>query len=440
MAVLAQKNKQQYKIGETVEFVGYEGDTEGELQVGDILKVTGYDPDQEVYNVEREEDGFEDSLFDVEFAVPQSKKKEESKPAAKRGRPAKAKVEEEDLEDEDEEEEEEEEEDEDDEEEEVVAKKSPTKTKQAKKQPVVEDEPEDENEELEEEDEEQEDDEDVAQEKKKRGRPKKTEESKKTDKPEKKTDKKASKSQVEEEDEQEEAEEKSKSKQAKKPAKEETELAEFVATKSVEAALEEYGDDLSAAMALAEQKEKTVFTLGGVLARIKRNDTFSEIVTKKGDPVYEEGLKGFNAYVKDHLGIEPRSAAYYVDLYEMFSQVTTEDKISKIGWTKLRELLPLRDIIDEKNVDSWLKKAKSNSTKELHDEVTKHLVDAGEKIHGNKSLAEQTTFKFVVYNDQATVVSEAIELAKSVIGEDASDGAALNLIVSEWLDSMNNSK
>ena len=224
-------------------------------------------------------------------------------------------------------------------------------------------------------------------------------------------------------------------KSSKKASAEEGELPEFIETASVSAALKQYkGDALAAASGLAEQKEKTIFTLGGVLAYIKRNDTFSNIESDSGDALYEDGLKGFNAYVKDELGVEARSAAYYVDLYEMFSQVTSEDKIAKIGWTKLRELLPLKSIIDEKNVDKWLKKAKEMTTKELHDSVTKELIDAGEKTHGNRQMAEQTTFKYVVHNDQANTVTEAIARAKEIIGDDSSDGAALVHILSEWLE------
>ena len=213
----------------------------------------------------------------------------------------------------------------------------------------------------------------------------------------------------------------------------EEELPEFVKTASVTAVLKEHdGDALTAASVLAEEKERTIFTLGGVLAFIKRNDSFLEIEVE-GEP-YEKGLKGFNAYVKDQLGVEARSAAYYVDLYEMFSQVTSEEKIAKIGWTKLRELLPLKAVIDGKNVDKWLKKAKSCTTKELHDEVTKELVDAGEKTHGNRQMAEQTTFKYVVHNDQANTVVDAIAKAKEIIGDDSSDGAALVHILTEWLE------
>lgn len=371
MPATLQKNEQ-YKVGDLVTFLGYDGDADGELKAGDQLKVTGYDPDQELYNIVRVSDEHEDSLFEVEFEP--STQKASQKPGR---RAAKQEVAQEV-----------------DEEQDVapVAKKTP-KAKAVKEAPV-QPEPE----------------------------------------PEKVVAKKASKPAKVEVEQVKEEKPKAKKAQKNQEEAEEVELPEFVQTSSVTAALELHdGDELATAAALAEQKEKTIFTLGGVLARIKRNNAFSSIVNAKNERTYEDGLKGFNNYVKDELGVESRSAAYYVDLYEMFSRVTSEDKIAKIGWTKLRELLPLKEIIDENNVDSWLKKAKQVSTKELHDAVTKQLVDAGEKTHGNRQLAEQTTFKYVVHNDQATTITDAITRAKEIIGDDCSDGAALVHIVSEWL-------
>jgi len=396
MAVM-QKTQQKYKVGDIVEFIGYDGDADGELQVGDQLKVTGYDDDQELYNVERISDSHEDSLFDIEFQ-PATQKKEAGRTKAAKPAP----VEEED---------------------EVPAPVAKKAGRPKAVKPV--------------EDEEEEAPAPVA---KKAGRPKavkpvEDEEevaapvAKKAGRP------KAVKPVEDEEEVAAAAAKKAGRPKAVKPVEDEEDdsLPEFVETASVRDALEEYeGDALAAAGALAEAKERTIFTLGGVLAFIKRNNTFTEIETD--GVAYEKGLKGFNAYVKDELGVESRSAAYYVDLYEMFSQVTSEDKIAKIGWTKLRELLPLKTVIDEKNVDNWLKKAKEMPTKELHDLVTKELVNAGEKTHGNRQLAEQTTFKYVVHNDQATTITEAIAKAKDIIGDDCSDGAALVHILTEWLE------
>jgi len=208
----------------------------------------------------------------------------------------------------------------------------------------------------------------------------------------------------------------------------------FKKTTSVTKALKEHdGNALDAAMAYTERKERTVFTLGGLLAYIKRNNTFLTIL-EDGEAIYSEGNVGFNSYVKDTLGIEPRTAAYYVDLYEMFSQVTTESKLGKIGWTKLRQMLPLRKVINTDNVDEWIDEAKTSTSNELGDKVRKALVDAGEETHGNLDTATQVKFTFIAHDDQAKVWEEAIDKAKSVIGSDTSESQALHHIVTEWLD------
>lgn len=433
MAVM-QKTEQQYKVGDIVEFIGYDGDdTQGELTAGDQLKITGYDDDQELYNVMRVSDSHEDSLFDVEFQAITSKKATKAKAA----KAAPVEIEE------------------DEEEASAPVAKKSSKAKASKPVEIEEDEEDVEEtpvvrkagrpkavKSVEVDEEEEEAPAPVA--KKSAGRPKATkqvEDDEEVQAPvaKKATKQKASKpAPIEDEEEQDEApvaKKVAKAKAAKQVEdSDDDELPEFVETASVADVLEQHeGDALAAAGALAEAKERTIFTLGGVLAFIKRNNSFTDIEVN-GDLVYEKGLKGFNAYVKDELGVEARSAAYYVDLYEMFSQVTSEEKIAKIGWTKLRELLPLKTVIDEKNVDKWLKKAKEMPTKELHDLVTKELVNAGEKTHGNRQTAEQTTFKFVVHNDQANTLEEAIAKAKDIIGDDCSDGAALVHIVSEWLE------
>jgi len=391
------QTKRKYADGTIVWFKAYEDGADGELNAGDKLKITGFDEEQEVYNVETE-DGQADSVFDTEFTTEDPEA--EQKPARKKA--AKVVVE-----------------DNDEDEDEgpvkaVVTKKSakavieieeepakPVKASKKKKVEVVE--------------EDEEEEEVVA--------PKK--ESKK------------SKKVVEEDDEDEEpvVEQKKRGRKPKVEVEDEEDtLGEFVSTESVTKTLKLHkGNALDAAKDLAETKERTIFTLGGVLAYVKRNESFSKIKDEDGQNKYEKGLVGFNEYVKEELGIEARSAAYYVDLYEMFSKVTTEAKIAKIGWTKLRELLPLRQSINTDNVDEWLDKAKNSTAAELHESVTKSLVDAGEDIHGNRVTAKQVKFSFVVHNDQESIVKEAIDLAKEILGEDATDSAALVHIFGEWL-------
>lgn len=219
---------------------------------------------------------------------------------------------------------------------------------------------------------------------------------------------------------------------AAKPISEEL---EFVLTPSVQQAISEAGNDvLEAAHTLAEREAKTAFTLGGILASIKRSDMQVTLKNKDSEgeehSIYDSGLGGFNAYVGDVLGLHERKAHTLVSIYEKFSCITTEEQISKIGWTKLRELLPLD--LDKENVTTWLAKANDETTSDLKESVRKELVDAGEEVHGKRILAEKTSFRFVCFEDQAELWKSAIAKAKYVIGEDESDSAALNHIITEW--------
>jgi hypothetical protein len=219
-------------------------------------------------------------------------------------------------------------------------------------------------------------------------------------------------------------------------------MPKFKKTTSVAAALKEFdGDAIAAANALAEQKEQTVFTLGGVLAFVKRNNLQATIPGEEdaegnATAAYTADLKGFDAYAEDTLGIGKRSANYYVQLYERFSQLTTEAKLARIGWTKLRELLRLNNLLDEGSVEEWLEVARTNSTTAVKEKVTTAIVDAGDEVetHGNTSTADATSWKLLTYNDQTDMVRAAFAMAREVLGDDASDSKCFVHIVQEWTD------
>jgi len=230
-------------------------------------------------------------------------------------------------------------------------------------------------------------------------------------------------------------------KAAKKTAKvkkteEVKELPAFKKTTTVASTLKEYdGDACAAAYDWAEEAEKTNFVLGGLLAYIKRNDEH----TKVEDAEYPKGLKGFNEFVMDYLNVNKVRAHWLVRIYETFSQLgVTEKQIETVGWTKARELLPLGDLLTEKNVDEWLEKAGAGTTDELHEEVKKKLVKSGAKTHGNKKTNEQVNRKFVFFDHQAEVVDGIIARKKEELDDatkgDYPDSAALYAILTEYAD------
>jgi hypothetical protein len=361
--------KQKVPTGAQVIFSGYaEDDAKGPLlgHDGVSLKVTGYDKDDDTYNVECEIDGetVEDALFDDEFSAEKAKaatKKDATKKAAAKK---------------------------------AAAKKVASKKTKAPTLTVVEDEEVKEVKDL------------VA----------------------KKTAKKVAK------------------KVAKAKVKEEAPLPAFKRTTTLTSTLKEYeGDACAAAYDWCEEVERSNFVLGGLLAYIKRNDEHAKILSEELNedgteylPAYKSGLKGFSSFVEDYLGLKAVKAHWLVRIYETFSQIATEKQIAAVGWTKLRELLPLGDILTVDNVQEWLDKASEETTADLHESVKKKLVKSGAKTHGNKGKDEQTTRKFVFFNHQAEVIEEAIERKKAEMDDttkgDYPDSAALYAIISEWSD------
>lgn len=233
---------------------------------------------------------------------------------------------------------------------------------------------------------------------------------------------------------------KGKAKGKQQEEQEEVPLPAFKKTASVAKALKDFANPLDAAADLAEQKEKIVFTLGGVLAYVKRNNLHATIESDTNDedgnpiPLYTADLAGFDKYAESTLGIGKRSANYYVQLYEKFSQITTEAKLAKIGWTKLRELLRLNNLLDENSVDTWLEVARTGSTTEVKDAVKEAIVDAGDghQSHGNTRTATMTTWKLATHDDQTELVKECFAMAREVLGEDATDSQCFVHICGEW--------
>jgi len=222
-----------------------------------------------------------------------------------------------------------------------------------------------------------------------------------------------------------------------KPAKAEKptlELPALVKTKGVTAAIKAAaGSDLGAAIALANEKERTIFILGGVLAVIKRNGSFQALKNSGGKEFYEAGLKGFNLYVEEELGIKARMADYYVSMYEVFSPLATEEQIGKIGWSKLRELLPLRKLLTADNIEELLDYTRENPVKAVQEKVTKMLKDNPGAAHGLAGQGtKMVTYKLSVFDDQATVVQEAFDLARNTIGSEATEAECFVHILTQW--------
>lgn len=187
---------------------------------------------------------------------------------------------------------------------------------------------------------------------------------------------------------------------------------------------------LDAAKSLSDKIQNTFWDLGGVLSFIRRNKSYQQI-EKNGENPYMSN-EGFAKYAEEELGIGYRMAMYYIDIYESFSKCGLKDPslVLAIGWSKAKEVTR---VITPDNYEEWVDIAKESTREDLCASVkeTRVKLNKGE----DNTIVKKTAFKFQVFQDQATMVVEALGEAKAVI--DTEDlNAALVHICTEWL-SMN---
>jgi hypothetical protein len=155
------------------------------------------------------------------------------------------------------------------------------------------------------------------------------------------------------------------------------------------------GKALNEADKLAENIEVNYFKLGGVLKLINDNGWF-------------EGYSDFDGFVYEKYGFQGRKARYLVSIYDnLVSKQIPWEKVSHLGWTKLKDLAP---ILTPDNVDEWVAKAEKCTVKELQALLAANQNDGGETTQKTTDEVVKMSFKFKP--DQADVVSQAIAKAK----------------------------
>lgn len=398
--------KKAFKVGQVVKFLGYSEDVAEAEQVlteGENYTIVEVNPEEEMVAFEVEnpdfnpkkkvsEDNAKTVVVEVFFdevgdADDDEEEEEEEKPAkkatAKKAPAKKAKQEEEEEDDEDE----------GDEEEEAPApKKTAAKKAPAKKAAKVE-----------------EDDEEEEAPAPKKAPAKKTAAKAETKATAKKAPAKAA----------------TKGK-AKAPAKEEKaeesdELAPLENEDEDIVALVEGAENiLELASELVEEGAELDYRLGGVLYHVRLSKEFQNL-----DDRYKEN-GGFGLYVKEHLNIEYRKAMYLIDIYYKFNMYgIAADKVKEIGWTKAAKIAA---VMTDDNAEDLVELAEQNTVADLQDTIKEQYV-AGKGAATEKK--KRVTFKFRLFEENATVVTEILEEAAQTLG--TKDLAAVfEHIVTEW--------
>lgn len=174
------------------------------------------------------------------------------------------------------------------------------------------------------------------------------------------------------------------------------------------------------ALNLAENLSKEIdtneFKLGGVLKLINDNSWF-------------EGFDAFDDFVYEKYGFAGRKARYLINIYDnLVTKMIPWDKVSHLGWTKLKELAP---IITPDTVDEWVAKAEKCTVVELLALIkAQKPSEEGEKTQKTTDEVVKMTFK--LKPDQAEAVTQALAKAKGELHTEF-DTVALENICAGYL-------
>ena len=171
---------------------------------------------------------------------------------------------------------------------------------------------------------------------------------------------------------------------------------------------------------LTEQTEMTFFRLGGILSLVQSNAWYAPYAT-------------FRAFVETEHGMGYHKATYFIQIYNCLVESGVPwEKVKSVGWTKLKEIAK---VINNDNVDEWVKIATAQTTINLIDTVKKHVASGAPVAIEDQSSKTVTTKTFKVHEDQKLTIEAAINKAKEATGT-AVDTAALEFICLDYMGGM----
>lgn len=173
------------------------------------------------------------------------------------------------------------------------------------------------------------------------------------------------------------------------------------------------------AMSMLDNVEYHSFQLGGVLAKIQTEGWFGD-------------HPNFKTFCESELGMTYRKAAYLVEAYHKLVALNVPwEKVASIGWTKLREIMP---VLTAENLDAWVEKAKALSRNQLIEMVKSAAVGGltAAEVEAEAVPHKITTISFKLHEDQAKNIKAAITRAKEASGTEH-DNVALDHIATSFL-------
>lgn len=190
---------------------------------------------------------------------------------------------------------------------------------------------------------------------------------------------------------------------------------------------------------LVRRIDESYFTLGGTLAVVKDTKAYTAKKGKNGESLYD-GKAGFAEYCEAQ-GIGYRKAMYQIEIYQFAVGLgLSEQDFNRIGWSKAKEIARLD--IDASEVKKLLKYAETHTVGQVQEKIKKDILSDGTggsdgRRNNRTGGVVMTRRTLALMPDQEGIVEQGLKRAKAMIGKgesgDPSDGAAVALIVEQWL-------
>lgn len=188
----------------------------------------------------------------------------------------------------------------------------------------------------------------------------------------------------------------------------------------------EGGDALKAAKALIERRDRTDFTLGGVLRNIHESGVYKTLGY--------DGKRGFDEYVEQTLGIQPRKARYLMGIYEAFAMLGIADieaRLEAIGWSKAKEMARIPTPELKRDFNKLEKKANEDTRDKLVEHIKSKYTVATRNTGDQVKL---TDFRFRLAEEDAKVAEDALAAATKLTGEGDDLNKAFLYVMGEFLN------
>ncbi len=171
---------------------------------------------------------------------------------------------------------------------------------------------------------------------------------------------------------------------------------------------------------LANQSDRSWYTIGGILTQIQRNQWWSI-----------KGYTSFNSFVENELNIPAKRATSWIRIYTQLCTLGIKmDELDSVGWTKLKAAVPY---LNKENKDELLGLARTMSTSSF-EIYLQGLAGKNKKTRtatgGSDTNSQQ--FKLMMHEDQLEVVNAALERAR--VGQQTEHNAvALTSICEQYM-------